>query len=193
MMETKRCSACKELKPITDFYKNKSKRDGYGNDCKPCDKQRTKKWVEDNPERRYEIARSYYDKNKEIVIERSRTQRIEHREETNELKRNWAKNNPEKVLASGRKARADRTKAKGVSIITAREWAEVVEAHGGLCFWCGNDSECQDHYYPLNPRNGEEPGTHTIDNVVPACTSCNCKKSNKNPIDFMMEMWTLKA
>ena len=32
----KNCSKCKQEKPLTDFYKNKSYKDGYGNQCKQC-------------------------------------------------------------------------------------------------------------------------------------------------------------
>lgn len=32
----KRCSKCKETKPVSAFSKNKAMRDGYGNWCKAC-------------------------------------------------------------------------------------------------------------------------------------------------------------
>lgn len=32
----KNCSKCKLAKPVSEFYKNKSKPDGYGNMCKDC-------------------------------------------------------------------------------------------------------------------------------------------------------------
>ena len=35
-MTTKICSKCKIEKPITEFHKNKSKKDGYGHICKKC-------------------------------------------------------------------------------------------------------------------------------------------------------------
>lgn len=33
---TKRCSKCKQTKPLSGFYKNRSMHDGYGNQCKMC-------------------------------------------------------------------------------------------------------------------------------------------------------------
>ena len=33
---TKRCSKCKEIKPKSDFCKNKSRKDGLAYYCKPC-------------------------------------------------------------------------------------------------------------------------------------------------------------
>ena len=38
-METKQCSTCGLHKPQNGFYKNKSKRSGYSNVCKPCSAQ----------------------------------------------------------------------------------------------------------------------------------------------------------
>lgn len=35
-METKRCYKCKETKPILDFVRNKSKKDGLSSYCKRC-------------------------------------------------------------------------------------------------------------------------------------------------------------
>jgi hypothetical protein len=36
-MDTKRCYACSEAKPYDQFYKDRSRKDGYGNVCKACD------------------------------------------------------------------------------------------------------------------------------------------------------------
>lgn len=35
-MKTKTCTACKIALPITDFYVNVSRSDGYGSECKKC-------------------------------------------------------------------------------------------------------------------------------------------------------------
>lgn len=35
--QTKRCYRCGRVLPVTQFYKNKSKKDGYGDICKECD------------------------------------------------------------------------------------------------------------------------------------------------------------
>jgi hypothetical protein len=33
----KQCIVCKNNKPLSEFYKNRSKKDGYQGRCKPCD------------------------------------------------------------------------------------------------------------------------------------------------------------
>ena len=35
---TKQCSKCNEVKPLAEFYKDKSKNDGYRTECKSCKK-----------------------------------------------------------------------------------------------------------------------------------------------------------
>ena len=39
----KRCYRCKELKPISDFSINKTKKDGHNGECNECHRQRLKK------------------------------------------------------------------------------------------------------------------------------------------------------
>ena len=39
----KTCCKCKTEKPLSEFYKNKSKKDGHGTECKQCKKSETRK------------------------------------------------------------------------------------------------------------------------------------------------------
>lgn len=41
--KTKRCKACKQIKELQEFYKDKSRSDGYDNRCKECDRKRNSK------------------------------------------------------------------------------------------------------------------------------------------------------
>jgi hypothetical protein len=47
-METKKCCNCKELKILSEFNKNKAKKDGYNTICRVCSNLRSKKYYEDN-------------------------------------------------------------------------------------------------------------------------------------------------
>jgi hypothetical protein len=46
----KECTKCKEVKPLTDFYKNKANKDGRGSYCKPCSNRNSLDWAKNNPE-----------------------------------------------------------------------------------------------------------------------------------------------
>ena len=41
---TKRCSGCKQVKSVGEFYKNKSRKGGYGHYCKICKNQQVKQY-----------------------------------------------------------------------------------------------------------------------------------------------------
>jgi len=51
MEKIKRCSGCKESKPIGQFYKNKLVLDGHSNYCVECTKQNAKKYFQRKKER----------------------------------------------------------------------------------------------------------------------------------------------
>lgn len=69
----KRCSKCKQEKDESEFYKNKSTKDGLGDQCKLCQRTSTRRWAKANPE---------------VVKEKSRK---------------WKKDNPNKVRNWGLK------------------------------------------------------------------------------------------
>ena len=46
----KTCKCCKQTKPITEFYKNKSKPDGLTIYCKDCSKEKERNFHKNNPQ-----------------------------------------------------------------------------------------------------------------------------------------------
>jgi len=56
----KRCPGCGGLKALEDFTADRSKSDGYGSYCRPCDQER---------------SREYYRRNREAVLARAATRR----------------------------------------------------------------------------------------------------------------------
>ena len=57
----KRCYKCDTHKQLDSFYKDRSKKDGLVNECKPCRKVRVEMWQKDNPD----YMKEYSHKNKE--------------------------------------------------------------------------------------------------------------------------------
>jgi hypothetical protein len=49
-MQTKVCKACGIDKPLQEFYKHRTNKDGYRGICKQCWKNQCDKWLKDNPE-----------------------------------------------------------------------------------------------------------------------------------------------
>jgi hypothetical protein len=63
-MENKSCIKCSEVKPLTEFHKDKSKKDGYMRYCKACRKDRDMNYYFDNREECLERHREYNQNNK---------------------------------------------------------------------------------------------------------------------------------
>ncbi|WP_341945456.1 HNH endonuclease signature motif containing protein [Microbacterium sp. LWH11-1.2] len=70
--------------------------------------------------------------------------------------------------------RRQRRLDKVTNDLTASQWADLVAAWGG-CAYCGaqGDGLQRDCIMPIS-----RGGRYTLENVVPACASCNASKSN---------------
>lgn len=115
LTQKKKCPVCKQIKPLTEFYKNKNKKYGVQPRCKVCADKSTKKWRSENTERvstknkehhrkhyREKLAefkkrlKQYYESNKEKILERQRKYRKNNIEKTRETRKQWRIAHPEK-------------------------------------------------------------------------------------------------
>lgn len=62
-MELKRCSKCEEQRPLGDFNKDKAKKDGLRGYCKPCDREKARRWYIENREADLERKRRWHEDN----------------------------------------------------------------------------------------------------------------------------------
>ncbi len=122
-----------------------------------------------------EMGREYYNKNKEIINERNKAWQKTHREECRHY---WHNRRAKKIESGG-------TLSKNIIQIL---W----KRQKGKCAACKADLKETgfhlDHIVPLIPRKGEPAGKHEDANMQLTCPTCNQKKHNKNPIQFMREM-----
>lgn len=81
-MESKKCTKCFNIKPLSEFYKDTQKSDGHRPDCKDCGKSyhlknrdsilvKMKERRELNKDRYKTKQREYYVNNKELVIKKN--------------------------------------------------------------------------------------------------------------------------
>lgn len=66
-----------------------------------------------------------------------------------------------------------------VNDLTHAQWLEIQAAQHHCCYYCQKRCKgklTQDHVTPLS-----QGGSHTLQNVVAACRSCNCRKGAKPP------------
>ena len=121
---TKICNACRTIKYVTEFYKDKSKRDGYHSQCKNCHNNRQKEYYvtnkdkiatkgyeyrENNKEKLKEDKIKYYQNNKDKIKEnkeKNKDKLIEQRKEYNQINKDkhnkyckeWRQLNKYKVI-----------------------------------------------------------------------------------------------
>jgi hypothetical protein len=69
----KLCSKCHVEKPLDQFYKDTTMKDGRGYYCKQCSAPRTKQDYEDNKALRQEYGRTHYARNREAKVEYAKT------------------------------------------------------------------------------------------------------------------------
>lgn len=138
MADEKSCSKCGELKPPTEFHRDKATPDGLRTQCKACAKaihaayaqanretltRKHAEYVAKNREKIREINRRSNEKHHEEILERDRTRWQERRDAANarkrekraadpdanrEYQRQWRLRNPESVKVSHLRKQAKR-------------------------------------------------------------------------------------
>ena len=86
-METKICYKCREEKPLEEFYRDKTRKDGRHSLCKTCSNQRMK---------------LYYQKNSEEIKNRARNWEKNNREKRNASVKKWKDMHRDEIRAAGR-------------------------------------------------------------------------------------------
>jgi 5-methylcytosine-specific restriction endonuclease McrA len=164
-----------------------AKRERFANDPVFAERLRAenRSWYARNRERRRESNRRYREINGEALRarERVRNRRKYERDPRAVLDyyKRWRERNLAKARAYVRAASIKRRAASQGQHFSAAEWLALVERHAGRCAYCGvvPDRLEADHRTPLCPG-----GSNLIDNILPACLSCNRRKHRKTEDEF---------
>jgi len=114
MMKT--CTKCLEEKESTEFYRAPRNKDGLGCYCKDCDKERSKNWKRNNPEKERESRRRWRRTHLEQARQSRRRWYENNLEKAREYERRWQRNNPEKRKEAIREyKRANPEKIKAIN------------------------------------------------------------------------------
>lgn len=193
----KNCTVCKQPKKIDEFYKDKTRSDGLEHRCKPCKIKCSKTYKNTNTKEFKKCSKCRLEKTisefyssayssdgvaSYCKICKSKIRKNWHQRTKSDRKiqRNeYLKKNPQ-ILHKIRENRRTR-EYNAVGNHTLEEWLAKKKEFDNLCGYCKLGKPLtKDHMTPLS-----RGGTNSIDNIIPACKSCNSAKCDKTYKEFM--------
>ena len=170
LLQTKtECRTCHIAKPLTEFHRQNGSITGYRHQCKTCRK----------------ILEEDY--------------RMNHTTDAVIRMDQWRKSHPEKfhrmAIVQAQRHRARKLGAPIVDL-TDEQWQEILLIHHYRCVYCPDDcQECEQRTHKLTQDHLtalSKGGSDTVQNVLPACRSCNSKKqAGEVPIPVQPLLFTL--
>jgi 5-methylcytosine-specific restriction endonuclease McrA len=137
-----------------------------------------REWLKRNPQKARDAVRRWNRSHPEQRRAAKRLYYARHREQHKAVMAAYHRTHPEVLQAKSNGYRARARAAEGQ--FTSAEWRALVESYGGRCAYCGGLGPLEvDHRTPLS-----RGGTNSIDNVLPACGSCNRKKGQLTEPEF---------
>lgn len=191
MVDEKRCPQCKEIKMFSEFYKNKSRKDGLSVYCKSCIKINSHNYHKTHKDLCKERLNKWRNQNREYVRERDKNYRQEHLEQEKAKDKKYRDSHKEKIAEKGRKyrethkdyfynkarERKNNQLKRSDGTITLDTELKILEAQNYLCDYCGDDISKKKHLDHILPL--DKGGLHTITNIHFTCSSCNLSKGAK--------------
>lgn len=171
-------------------------RDGFRNECRECEKVQARNWEARNPGKKSEyLARShakhkvkrnakkkaYRKANLEKHQEWDRALYLRKREELRAQGKAYYEANKERFFEWRDKRRALLKGAEGQ--FTRDDVRRIYANQGGCCAYCGiflPDAYHVDHKIPLSRGGNNWP-----DNLAITCATCNLRKQDKTPEEFV--------
>lgn len=170
-METKVCTKCKEVKPLSEFGIRKERNNRPRSACKKCDSKQSQKWNENHREKFRQNDMAYYYRNREEILSRI------DREAKRQYDKVYHKNNLDKSAASSSKRRA--MKKSNTPKWATEKYIELFFTHSQLEQERTGKKCHVDHIVPLK---GKIQGVHVVcglhceDNLQVLFASDNLKK-----------------
>ena len=174
VIQTKRCSKCGRILPLSDFYRDKQTKDGLSCWCKACIKAKKAQYYQENKEAIAQKNAQYYQENKEAIAQKA----AEYRDPIiNPL--GWAR----KIVGMYRQM--DRQRGFNDKETITAEWFLDNIAYRP-CAHCGLT-----HFGYIGCNRLDNTKGHTEDNVEAACFKCNAKENIRDQLARGLH-WTCK-
>jgi len=108
IVHAKVCTKCAERKPLADFHKHKSTRDGRRPECKTCERERQVKLYDERREQILAAGRERYRLNKASKALQNKAWSDANKDRHKTMQREWYLRNAEKLRVKYREASAAR-------------------------------------------------------------------------------------
>jgi 5-methylcytosine-specific restriction endonuclease McrA len=196
--ESKRCSACGEVKDLADFAPRGKTRQGR---CRACIRAALREWASKNRHRTAEYYRraEKTPERKALLAAATKRCRAKHPERYQQRAARWYAKNAGRCIQrtkdwqarnpEGREALKEAYRARlhgsvvgdREAVKSYRKWAKATSSIP--CYWCGKDTKRRqrhiDHIIPV-----ARGGADATANLCVACPSCNQRKHCKLPEHF---------
>ena len=142
-MKTKVCTKCCKRKKLSEFNKDKTKKDGYYSSCKKCNKKRDKEYRQNHKHEIDAYQKEYRQSNKEYFRQNNKEYYQLNKEKLLEYRAKYRENNKEKIKAQQIEYRENNPEKirnhdlKSNHSITLEEYNKMLEKQNGVCAICG--------------------------------------------------------
>jgi 5-methylcytosine-specific restriction endonuclease McrA len=186
-MNSKVCNECGIDKPLSEYFKAVTCKDGYRGKCKDCYRLITKAYRQTDKGRevRKENRRKYDKTPCGKAALRRHNQRYRQTPHGKEANLRYFRSEKGKETYK-RKNYKRRSKVQDAGTFTNEQWQERLAEYNYCCAYCYKPFPVNeltvDHMQPIS-----RGGTNTIDNLVPACKSCNSRKNTNTPLEMLQK------
>jgi 5-methylcytosine-specific restriction endonuclease McrA len=176
--QTKHCHKCNTTKHLSEFPKNRARKDGYNSQCKDCKNANSKRDREARPEHYKIINKKHRDNNLTYYREYGKKWRRENPDKCKQYDSNYITKHPERKKESWRNATAKRRALKFLTQTQEVLYSDILDRDGLWCYLCNSEIYIEDvhfdHVVPLS-----KGGSHMYENIKVTHSHCNKRKSDK--------------
>lgn len=195
LSDTRTCTKCNATFPATlDYFDNvKGGKQGLSTQCIPCRRKVTREYNRAHKEEQKGWVKKWRMSKPEDVKKAKHNSYLRHRSHVIAKSREYRRNNPDYWRISPEKDRAKGAKRRALKLgsdqhYTAADVRALLQQQQATCFYCKTSiagGYHVDHYIPLS-----RGGSNAASNIVLACASCNFRKGDRMPEDFIQ--WYLE-
>lgn len=162
-IQTKRCSKCKQIKPLSEFSKNRTKLDGLNYQCKTC-RNRWKKQYRQT--QKGKVTESAYLKTAKGKVARKRYQQSEKgRQVRKRASKHYQQSEKGKVARERYQQNNPKQMKARSAVMIAVESGQLPHPDTLQCHYCPKRAKEYHHHKGYAPE-------HWLD-VVPICVDCH--------------------